>query len=295
MRRCELPFWRWDWNLAESVVDIGSVWLTAHIARRIWPEDAWAPVMAGIFLAISPQVLITGMTAYSMPAHLFLNLLWLALYLARRSTRPRPGAVDRHRVDEPASAEHPRDLRGPVSRAHGARAAVGPRGVFCPGVLAWLRIRHILDEVESQLPVAGQAGDDLGPLKTILTIFTQVGFRSWFNTGVLLPQIFTWQSWVVGFFALAVLRQFRVLCPSHSLISSAAWFFASSFYFLYGYRPGTRLGKPDVLPLPRGILSACGGRLEIPRQSPGRRTIWSLRSRLTLFVEFPYRCCEVYA
>ena len=40
--------------------------------------------MALLLLVLSGQVLFAGMTAFAMPAHLFVNLLWLWLFLADR-------------------------------------------------------------------------------------------------------------------------------------------------------------------------------------------------------------------
>lgn len=54
------------------------------IARRIWPDDAEAPVVAVLLLVISGQFLITAMTTWAMTAHLFFNLVWLRLFLANR-------------------------------------------------------------------------------------------------------------------------------------------------------------------------------------------------------------------
>ncbi len=53
-------------------------------ARRIWPEDR-EPAVVGLLLYIgSAQILANGMTAYAMPGHLALNLVWLRLFLQRR-------------------------------------------------------------------------------------------------------------------------------------------------------------------------------------------------------------------
>lgn len=52
-------------------------------ARRIWPQDREAPVVALLLYAGSGQVILTGMTAYAMPAHLACNLVWLWLFLRR--------------------------------------------------------------------------------------------------------------------------------------------------------------------------------------------------------------------
>lgn len=52
-------------------------------ARRIWPEDR-EPAVVGLLLYIgSAQILANGMTAYAMPGHLALNLVWLRLFLQR--------------------------------------------------------------------------------------------------------------------------------------------------------------------------------------------------------------------
>ncbi|SKB50969.1 hypothetical protein [Sphingopyxis flava] len=49
--------------------------------RRIWPDDR-EPAMIGLLLyAGSAQILANGMTAYAMPGHLALNLVWLRLFL----------------------------------------------------------------------------------------------------------------------------------------------------------------------------------------------------------------------
>lgn len=55
------------------------------IARRLWPDEPDNAAVAVLLLATSSQVLFTAMTAYAMSAHLALNLVWLALYLADRT------------------------------------------------------------------------------------------------------------------------------------------------------------------------------------------------------------------
>lgn len=52
-------------------------------ARRIWPSDREAPVVALLLYLGSAQIVITGMTTYAMPAHLTLNLVWLWLFVRR--------------------------------------------------------------------------------------------------------------------------------------------------------------------------------------------------------------------
>jgi hypothetical protein len=67
-----------------SGLSLPLMWLCA---RRLWPEVGAASrevaTVAVLLLATSGQFIIDGMTAYAMPAHLFANLLWLALFLRR--------------------------------------------------------------------------------------------------------------------------------------------------------------------------------------------------------------------
>ena len=58
-----------------------SVPLLANVVRKRWPDQNWKAAFAVIAFATSSQLLVTSMTSYSMPAHLFLNLLFLNLYL----------------------------------------------------------------------------------------------------------------------------------------------------------------------------------------------------------------------
>lgn len=52
-------------------------------ARRLFPSSAEAATVALLLYAGSGQVLLNGMTAYAMPAHLALNLCWLWFFLRR--------------------------------------------------------------------------------------------------------------------------------------------------------------------------------------------------------------------
>jgi hypothetical protein len=70
-----------------------SILLTWSIARRLWPEQPDAALVSGVLLATSSQLLVTAMTAYAMPAHLAFNLLWLRLFLEKRSLPQAAAAV----------------------------------------------------------------------------------------------------------------------------------------------------------------------------------------------------------
>ena len=63
-----------------------------RIALRLWPESPGARATALVCYAGSSQVVIAGMTAYAMSAHLALDLVWLALFL-RGDRRGQIGAL----------------------------------------------------------------------------------------------------------------------------------------------------------------------------------------------------------
>ncbi len=63
-----------------------------RIGLRLWPESPWSRLVALVLYAGSAQVVLTGMTAFAMSAHLGLDLLWLALFL-RGGAPARAGTV----------------------------------------------------------------------------------------------------------------------------------------------------------------------------------------------------------
>lgn len=68
-------------QVTNAILAFASLLLMAAIGRRLWPDDDARTLLAILFLATSSQYLLTSMTAYAMPAHLFFSLLWLLLYL----------------------------------------------------------------------------------------------------------------------------------------------------------------------------------------------------------------------
>jgi hypothetical protein len=58
-----------------------SVIATWAIGRRLWPDRPGLGLAAAALLGGSAQLILMGMTAYAMPAHLALNLAWLWLFL----------------------------------------------------------------------------------------------------------------------------------------------------------------------------------------------------------------------
>jgi hypothetical protein len=51
--------------------------MTWAAGRRLWPDRPGMAFAAAVLTATSSQVLVNGMTAYAMPAHLTLNMVWL--------------------------------------------------------------------------------------------------------------------------------------------------------------------------------------------------------------------------
>ena len=66
-------------SVTNPLLAAASVLVMGKCAQRILP-DSRSVAVAVLLLVTSSQFLITSMTAYSMPAHLLLNLIWLLLY-----------------------------------------------------------------------------------------------------------------------------------------------------------------------------------------------------------------------
>lgn len=65
-------------NPAWTAAAVVATW---GVARRLWPEKPQTALIAAILLATSSQVIVNGMSAYAMPAHLALNMAWLWCFL----------------------------------------------------------------------------------------------------------------------------------------------------------------------------------------------------------------------
>ncbi len=57
-----------------------------NCVRLLWPDDKEATIVALALYLTSGQILLAGMSAYAMPAHLAFNLVWLWLFLLKRYT-----------------------------------------------------------------------------------------------------------------------------------------------------------------------------------------------------------------
>jgi hypothetical protein len=67
--------------LAHPIMAALSVLVVMDMCRRAWPEHRDRPIVAGLFLATSSQLLLMSMTAFSMPAHLLMSAIWLWVYI----------------------------------------------------------------------------------------------------------------------------------------------------------------------------------------------------------------------
>ncbi|MDE1917136.1 MAG: hypothetical protein KGH96_13700, partial [Sphingomonadales bacterium] len=76
------PAWLGGAGLTSPLMLGASVWLLNGIARRMLTREG--TVVAMLMLLLSGQGLLAGMSAFAMPAHLAVNLLWLRLFLANR-------------------------------------------------------------------------------------------------------------------------------------------------------------------------------------------------------------------
>ena len=79
-----------DPALASPLMAAAGGYFLWQVSRRIWPDSNTTPLVCVFLYACSSQVLLMGMTAYSMSMHFALNMLWLWLFLI---DRPRTHAL----------------------------------------------------------------------------------------------------------------------------------------------------------------------------------------------------------
>ena len=74
-----------DPALTGPLLSAAAVLFMWRAARLLWPGEREPQAVAVLLTALSGQVVMTGMTAYAMPAHLCLNMLWLWLFQQGRA------------------------------------------------------------------------------------------------------------------------------------------------------------------------------------------------------------------
>jgi hypothetical protein len=200
-----------------------SVMLVAAVARKLWPQFAAAPWLAALLLASSSQFLITGMSYYTMPAHLCLTLLWLWLYLHGTSIAvlllPWVGvlAMGLHQVFIHALFVLPFLIR--ILRNWSWRAIVYVGGVYFVGCVAWFGWHIIFRPigVESQRSFA-----------TMEKVFSWPSMWQCVTQFLGLIELFSWQNLAIGLFAVVTIRR---LGGSSAVLRDLAWGLLLPFVF----------------------------------------------------------------
>lgn len=185
------------------------------VARRLWPEQQTAALVAAALLATAPQVLITAMTPYAMTAHMALNLCWLWLVL-RGGRAGHAGAIG---VAFLATGLH-QFLFHPLFAAPfvlemwlARRWRVALLHTLAYGAILafWMLYPAFLLHALGPQPVAAAAGGDMGVAAKIELLMSKFDLVA--GLGVMamnLVRFFTWQSLVT--LPLALFALWPALC-----------------------------------------------------------------------------------
>ena len=234
-----------------------SVLLVAAVARRLFPADERAPLLAALFLATSSQVLVNGMSFYSMPAHLVFNLLWLLAYL-RNDRRGWVGvgalgflAMGLHQFVMHVLFAFPLLLRFVLQRRWGLATALASTYAF--GLVGWILW---IGEARNQLSTGRVAAS-----------FGFPGLRQAVDQAMSLAQIATWQAPVVTVLAVVALSRLRRMSTELRDIASSMLFSLAFYGFVlsnqghgWGYRYFYPvLGNLVLLSVAGWCLLATGG------------------------------------
>lgn len=211
--------------LTNAVLTAVSVALVAAIARRLWPENNEAPFVAALLLLSSPQVLITGMTAYAMPAHLCLNLAWLWLFL--RDDRlghvlaalVGVAAVGLHQVHNHALFVMPFMLALLFSARW--RLALGYAAVYAVAHLTWI----FWHDIAVAVTVGGAAANSgaVGGVDYLANAISFASVPNLFDLGIVtvnLLRLVAWQNLILVPLVIVALRPGSTVPP---LVRQLAW------------------------------------------------------------------------
>ena len=185
--------------LLNPLLSAGTVIVMAAVAARLWPDERLRPWVAIGALVTSSQFILVSGTGYSMPAHLFLNLVWLWLYL-RGDARSWAGALaigvvalGLHNPFPHALFIAPFMLRLLRERRWGRLVSAAVVYVADAALLmVWMRMVH---------PLAGAGGPG------VLSVFRFPDFAAIWLQLVHLTLLFSWSGPLVG--ALAIVGYVR--------------------------------------------------------------------------------------
>ncbi len=182
-----------------------SVWLLAAVVGKIWPDSRELPLIGALLLASSPQFLMTSMTAYAMPAHVCLNLLWLLLFLKNGRIGfwlpPWLGicAMGLHQPNIHVLFVAPFILRLLWKRDWSKAGYY--LAVYAAGSAFWLQFMKwktaILPAVAENLPKAAPENVLVG----LLHLFRMPNLQHLLDHLIGLTEILSWNSWALVFFS----------------------------------------------------------------------------------------------
>lgn len=182
-----------------------SVVALAAVTRRLWPNERLRPWVAIALLVTSSEFIVTSGSAYSMPAHLLLNLVWFWLYL-RDDSRSWAAALfigvlalGLHNPIPHALFVAPFLVR--LVRDRRWRRVISAAVVYAAAGLAWLAWLGF-----ARTPSAG------GPALTSLFVVPNQTLI-WLQA-IDLSLLFTWQAPLFGLLVVAALLRPRRLSPA---------------------------------------------------------------------------------
>ena len=278
----------------------------AALARRAFPEQPTAPVLAVLLLLSTPQFLITASSNFSFTAHLSLNAIWLALFLrqtwASHSLAAVVGffAIGLHQVHvhplfaAPFFAAMVFGQFGGIARLLPyviSYSVALPLWIAWPEIATWLQTgdRSALPSsvlevnyIANYLKHSGDFGDIFGPLRNIF-LGTNIGrFAVWLSPG-LLPLL------VLGYLRFRHLGLFPLLCLASLLLTIAFTYLAMPNQ---SHTWGSRYYHP-ILPAVVILGMASLYSIDAPRLETATRTVFILcLAGIVLFV--PWRAWQVY-
>ena len=270
----------------------------AAVARAIWPlaQRPTAPLLAALLLATSPQVLITGMTAYTMPAHLLFNLFWLWLYLREdrwgHGLAPWLGVV--------AMGLHQPNVHPLFVAPFLLRMALDCRwrrlayysAVYSLGIVGWFAY---LKWRTPAIPVGGGVVKFAGLLASF---FQAPEPLSWVSLGMGVCQIFVWQNVLVGGLAVcALLGGHWRLLPRPLPELTAGMVLPLAFYLFFSSDQGHGWGNRYFHPfLGNLVLLAVAGWPRLVEAVGPVRARWALvvTAVLAISVQLPLRASEAW-
>lgn len=267
-----------------SLVAIGVV------SRLVWPSHPRRVWLAVLLLATSSQFLLMSMSWYSMPAHLLLNLIWLALYLrgsrANMAVVPFVGvlAMALHNpiphilFVAPFAVRMLRERRGKRLLYFGVIYMLG--AIAC---LAWFRFVFA--------PGGGSAAGSAG----VSSPFAIPSARQIVSYALHLSLVLSWQSPAVALFIVVVVSRWRALGTVERDLAVGV-LATVVLYLCYPFAQGHGWGYRYIYNvLGNLILLAAVGADVVVRDLGERytRRIVAASVALTVLVQWPLRLVQI--